>query len=92
MSARTKKSSKSLTIFIKKLDLENKFMDKENKTIIFSTGVHLQPIECVINEEKQWRWVAIGFEDESFLNGEAVNPIEYADRQENLVEKFKDEI
>lgn len=58
------------------------------KTIIFSTGVYLQSVECVINGKKQWRWVAMGFEDESFLNGEAINPIEYAKKQIELVEKF----
>ncbi len=63
----------------------------ENQTIIFSTGVHLQSVECVINGEKQWRWIAVGFEDDSFLNGEIINPIEYAKEQESLVEKFQDE-
>lgn len=62
MLARTKKSSKSLTIFIKKLDLENKFMNKGNQRHIFSTGVYLQSVECVVNGKKQWRWVAVGFE------------------------------
>ena len=58
---------------------------------IFSTGVHLQSVECVINRKKQWRWVAIGFEDESFMNGEAINPIEYAKEQETLASNFQDE-
>ena len=65
-------------------------MKIKNQTTIFSTGVHLQVVECVINGIKQWRWVAVGFEDESFLNGETINPIEYAEKQENLVEKFQD--
>lgn len=66
-------------------------MKTKNQTTIFSTGVHLQSVECVINGKKQWRWVAVGFEDESFLNGEAINSIEYAEKQKNLVEKFQDE-
>ena len=40
---------------------------------------------------KQWRWVATGFEDDSFLNGKAINPVEYADKQNDLVERFQDE-
>lgn len=64
-------------------------MKTKNQTTIFATGVHLQSIKCVINGKEQWRWVAIGFEDESFLNGKAINPIEYAERQENLVKKFQ---
>ncbi len=64
-------------------------MKTKNQTTIFSTGVHLQSVECFVDEEKQWRWVAIGFEDESFLNGEAINPIECAKQQKDLVEKFQ---
>lgn len=64
-------------------------MKTKNQTIIFSTGVHLQSVECIINGKKQWRWVAAGFEDESFLNGSTINPIEYANKQEKLIEEFK---
>jgi len=66
-------------------------MKTKSQITIFSTGVHLQTVECVINGVKQWRWVAVGFEDESFLGGKDINPIEYAKNQKNLVEKFQDE-
>ncbi|MEK7664537.1 MAG: hypothetical protein AAB361_00160 [Patescibacteria group bacterium] len=56
--------------------------------IIFSTGTHLQSVECIIDGKKQWRWVAVSFEDESFIDGKEINPIEYAKKQEGLVEKF----
>lgn len=56
---------------------------------IFSTGTHLQAIRCFINGKKQWRWVAVGFEDESFLNGREINPIEYAEEQESLIKEFE---
>ncbi len=65
---------------------------KNKKDIkIFSTGVYLQAIECTINGNKQWRWLAVGFEDESFMNGKEINPIEYAQRQEDLIEEFQSE-
>ncbi len=64
-------------------------MKAKNQTTIFSTGVHLQSVECVINGKKQWRWVAVGFEDESFLDGKAINPIDYSDNERGMVEKFK---
>ena len=64
-------------------------MDKEKQITIFSTGVHLQAVECVINGIKQWRWVAVGFEDESFLNGKTVNPVEYADEEKKLIKEFE---
>lgn len=66
-------------------------MKTKNKTTIFSIGVYLQSVECIVGGKKQWRWVATGFEEESFLNGQAINPIEYAEKQEGLVEKFQDE-
>lgn len=65
-------------------------MKIKNQTTIFSTGVFLESVECIINGKKQWRWVAVDFEDESFLNGQAINPIEYANKEEKLVEIFKD--
>lgn len=61
---------------------------EKNKTTIFSTGVFLESVECLIDNKKQWRWVAVGFEDDSFMNGGRINPIEYADKQKKLVEKF----
>lgn len=66
-------------------------MKTKNQITIFSTGVHLQSVECAIDGKKQWRWVATGFEDESFLNGKEINPIEYANRQKDLVEIFQNE-
>lgn len=65
-------------------------MKTKNQTTIFSTGVYFPSVECSTDGKKQWRWIATGFEDESFLNGEAINPVEYAEKQESLVEKFQD--
>lgn len=63
----------------------------KNKTEIYSTGVFLESVECVVNGKKQWRWIAVNFEEESFLNGKAVNPIEYSNKREKLIEIFKDQ-
>jgi len=65
-------------------------MKIKNQTTIFSTGVFLESIECTIDGQKQWRWIATSFEDETFLNGKSINSIEYADKKEKLVEIFKD--
>jgi len=63
-------------------------MDKQivisSEDKIFATGVFLQPVKCVINGKEQWRWVAVGFEDDSYLNGEVISPIEYADSIEEM--------
>lgn len=52
---------------------------------IFATGVFLQPVNCVINGKQQWRWVAVGFEDDSYYGGELIDVYDYADTIENLV-------
>lgn len=59
-----------------------------HNTQIFSTGVHLQAIKCRINNQSQWRWVAVNFEDESYMNGGAINPVEYAEKQKDMIKKF----
>lgn len=59
------------------------------KDKIFATGVFLQPVTCIINGKAQWRWVAVGFEDDSFLNGETINPNEYAESIEGLITEFE---
>ena len=62
--------------------MKNMKITEEDK--IFSTGVHLKPIECIINGEKQWRWVAVGFEDETFFEGEIIDVYDFADSFEGL--------
>lgn len=52
---------------------------------IFATGVFLQPVNCVINGKQQWRWVAVGFEDDSFYGGKLIHVYDYADTVEDLV-------
>ncbi len=54
---------------------------------IFSTGVFLKPERVKINGDDQWRWVAVGFEDDSFLNGDIIIPYEYSNSIDNLIEK-----
>lgn len=51
---------------------------------IFATGVFLQAVECTINDRKQWRWVAVGFEDDSYYDGEIIDVYDYADTHEGL--------
>lgn len=60
-------------------------METPNTTQIFATGVNLQAIEVEINGKKQWRWVAIGFEDDSYYNGEVIDVNDYANDFEGLL-------
>ena len=61
----------------------------DHKITIFSTGVHLQAVRCAINGKEQWRWVAVGFEDDSYLDGKVINPTEYADDLAQMVRIFE---
>ena len=54
---------------------------------IFSTGVRLQAVECTINGQKQFRWLAASFEDDSYQNGNLIIPVEFADTPSNLITK-----
>lgn len=61
-----------------------------SKNIIFSNGVYLEPIKILINNKRQWRWVAIGFEESSFCCGKEVNPQEKSNTLKGLIKKFDD--
>lgn len=61
-----------------------------SKDTIFATGVFLQPLKCVVNNSEQWRWVAVNFEDDSFFDGEAINPALSAKQIDNLAARFDD--
>jgi hypothetical protein len=69
-------------------------MDKQllvsSEDKIFATGVFLQPVKCSIDGIEQWRWVAVNFEDDSFFDGEIINPIEYANDINDLVINSKE--
>ena len=56
---------------------------------VFATGVHLQAVEVEINGKKQWRWVAVGFEDETYYDGETIDIYDYADSFEGLLNKVE---
>jgi len=65
-------------------------MDKQivitDKDKIFATGVFLQPVKCTINQVEQWRWVAVGFEDDSYYDGNVIDIYDYADTLEGLID------
>jgi hypothetical protein len=53
---------------------------------IFATGVFLQPCKCTINGIEQWRWVAVGFMDASYYDGEVISIYDFADTLEGLID------
>ena len=54
---------------------------------IFATGVFLKPEKCTINGKEQWRWIAVGFEDDSYYDGKVIDVYDYADSLEQLIIK-----
>lgn len=57
---------------------------------VFSTGVFLRPAKCIINGTEQWRWVAVGFQGDSYYDGEVINIYDYADTFEGLFDNSED--
>lgn len=58
---------------------------------IFSTGVFLRPTKCEINNIETWRWVAVGFEDDCYYDGERINIFDYANSLEGLLDHSEEE-
>jgi hypothetical protein len=53
---------------------------------IFTTGSYLQAFEVEINGIKQWRWILVGQEGNTYFNGESINVYDYADSFVNLIQ------
>lgn len=58
---------------------------------VFATGVYLQAVEVQINGKKCWRWVAVGFEDNTYFDGNIIDIYDYADSFEGLFRKEDEE-
>ncbi len=69
-------------------------MDKQitmsDTDTIFATGVFLRPTKCIINGVEQWRWVADGFEDDSYYDGEVIEIYDYADTFDGLFDNSEE--
>jgi len=52
---------------------------------IFATGVYLKPEKVIINNREQWRWIAVGFEDDSYFDGSCIVVNEFANEFDGLV-------
>ena len=66
-------------------------MDKNYKfedPILFTTGAYIQPLKVVDNVgNEKWFWVISEFVDDSFLDGQPLNPSENGfTKQELLLE------
>ena len=60
---------------------------------IFTTGAFCEPrlIVSEVTGEKRWGWVVVSFEDDSYMNGNTVDPTEVAeaDKKELLMNELE---
>jgi hypothetical protein len=63
--------------------MDKQYMPSESDKI-FATGVFLQAVKCTINGIESWRWVGVGFEDDTYYDGEVIDVYDYADTFEGL--------
>ncbi len=68
------------------MNIQNKVQIASHDNI-FATGVFLQAVEIEISGMKEWRWVAVGFEDDIYFNGNTIDVYNYADSFEGLINK-----
>ncbi len=40
-------------------------------------------------QKVQWRWVVVGLEGDSYMNGDYVNAVEYANTREEFINQIK---
>lgn len=52
---------------------------------IYASGVYLQAIEVVIDDTKQWRWVSVGFNDDTYFDEETIDVYDYANSFQGLI-------
>lgn len=59
---------------------------KDDNPTIFTTGAFLNPMKVTDSEGREiWIWYVSEFIDDSFLNGEVLNPKETANTKEVLI-------
>lgn len=58
-----------------------------NRDVVFTIGAFLKAEKVKINNIEQWRWIVVGFEDDTYFDGELINPVEYAEQFEDLIIK-----
>jgi len=63
----------------------------ENCPQLFTTGAFISPRKINIDGKVYWFWVVDGFEDNSFYDGDVLNPLEFSETKEGLFAEIDDE-
>jgi hypothetical protein len=66
--------------------MNNKSVTLKNDTI-YTIGAFLKPVQVEINGIKQWRWIVVGFEDSTFLDGKEIEVFDYSETVEGLLKE-----
>lgn len=71
------------------MEEEKKFRPEPGR--IFTDGAFCEPLECVDPEtgQKIWRWVVASFEDDSYMDGEYVEPVNAAKTRSELMNEIE---
>lgn len=58
----------------------------DEDVVIFTTGAFLKPLKTITSKGTEvWVWHVSEFVDDSYLDGNSFNPVEYADSKEQLL-------
>lgn len=66
--------------------MSNKSKILESNTL-YTVGAFLKPMRVEIGGKKQWRWIVIGFEDSTFLDGKEIDVYDYSETIEGLLKE-----
>jgi hypothetical protein len=55
---------------------------------IYTNGAYLTPVKT---EDNHWVWMVAEFVDDSFVDGQYIEPIEYADTLDDLLDYYEEE-
>jgi len=56
--------------------------------IAFATGAFIETLQMV---DGSWRWVVTSFEDDTFIDGEYVDVVEFANSEGEMISPLEDE-
>ncbi|GEM_PF-709748 len=59
--------------------------------VLFTTGAYIQPFRIVDDKgDERWFWVVNEFVDDTFLDGEVINPAENGSTKQELLDEMLD--
>jgi hypothetical protein len=63
------------------------FQFADNEPRIYSTGVYLVPLKVSVNGNSRWVWVAEEFDNDTYLDGDLIDPNIMANKLDKVIKK-----